>query len=219
MFDYFQLMLPGKNYHAFNQGNNRERIFYDDYDKTHFLQNLHKYMDNVWYFYTYSLAYNHFHCVVQVKSLNDILLTIKSDSRIKKFVKRIPKNDKVYLASRIVSEYSRLFFMSYANYFNFKYKDIRSGAVFRKFFRRVFLETQDQLRDCIIYVDSNITKHNPDIDYKEYKWTGYHDFFNENILQEKINDFFDFAGIFGDFNNFLYLHKLKEEKLAYNKLK
>lgn len=205
---YCQLMKPGYDYHIYNQGNNGENIFKRREDRIRFDVYLKFYMDDVVHFYTGSLQKNHFHYVIQLKSTEEILAKVDKDELLQDFVERLDSDDEEYIASRVVSELFRRFFMGFAIYFNLKYK--RSGSLFRKSFKRIWLHDEEYLRNCIVYVDRNITHHNPRISYKTYEWSYYHLFLEPGYIESLKGTFFDFERIFGNKANFIYLHERKD---------
>lgn len=214
---YNDLMFPTNDYHMFNQGINHEIIFKDSADKNRFVAYLKAYLKDIADIYTKSVMPNHFHCVIKLKSKAKILKLIEKDKKTKKFVKKFKGRPKAYIASRIVSEKLRAFFISYAQYFNGKHK--RDGNLFRKSFRRALISNPIYLRNCIVYVDRNITNHFPNIDYKDYKWSDYSCFLDKTYI-DSLAAFFDFYGLFGSIENFIKLHEkepVKDTKTGNNK--
>ena len=208
------LMKANRKYHIFNRGNNRENIFPTDADKGKFNSKMESYLPKIAHVFTCAILDNHFHYVVQIKSTNQILKLIKKDKKLQKFVQNLPppdkyKNKKSYIVSRVLSEVLRCCFIGYAMYFNKKYD--RTGAVFSKSFKRKEIRDEKYLRDCIIYVNRNITNHFPDIDFRRYKWCWYWKFLNPKYIASLKGTFFDFEGLFGDIDNFIYLHERKDK--------
>ncbi|MGI6717834.1 MAG: transposase [Bacteroidales bacterium] len=216
MGKYNDLMFPTNDYHMFNQGINHETIFKTKADKNRFVKYLKFYLKDIADIYTKSVMPNHFHCVIKLKSKYKILKLIKKDKKIKNFVKKFKGKSKAYIASRIVSEKLRGFFISYAQYFNRKHK--RDGNVFRKNFQRTLISNTIYLKNCIVYVNRNITNHFPNIDYKDYKWSDFSCFLDKTYI-DSLAAFFDFYELFESIDNFINLHekghredKDKEEK-------
>ncbi|MGI6718433.1 MAG: hypothetical protein ACOX4D_04725 [Bacteroidales bacterium] len=205
---YCQLMKPGYDYHVYNQGNNGENIFKRRDDRIRFEVYLYGYMQDVVNFYTISLQKNHFHLVIQIKSVEEILAKVDEDELLQDFVERLDSEDEEYIASRVVSELFRRFFMSFAIFFNLKYK--RTGSLFRKSFKRIWLHDLQYLRNCIVYVNRNVTHHNPRLSYKTYEWCYYSRFLDDDYIESLKGTFFDFERIFGSKKNFIYLHERKD---------
>jgi putative transposase len=208
------LMKAGRTYHIFNRGNNRESIFPSDEDKAYFDSKMLAALQKIAFIYTCSILDNHFHYVIKIKSRNQIYKLIASDEKLKKFVKNLPppekyKNKKSYIISRVLSEILRRCFIGYAMYFNKKYD--RTGSVFSKSFKRKEIRDKQYLRDCIIYVNRNITNHFPEMDFRRYKWSWYSKFLHSKYIDSLKDTFFDFEGLFGDIENFIYLHTRKDD--------
>ena len=73
MIDYYPSMNPGEFYHVFNRGTNRENIFYKSGNSDYSLRKYAKYLLPVVDTYVYCLLPNHFHLLVRVKTLEEIL--------------------------------------------------------------------------------------------------------------------------------------------------
>ncbi|MGI6718774.1 MAG: hypothetical protein ACOX4D_06490 [Bacteroidales bacterium] len=205
-----ELMFPLEDFHIYNQGNNGEMIFHDRQDRQKFINEIKHYLEPVAYVYCHALLFNHFHFVIKIKSPSKILKLIETDKDVAKFAQKFIEagKSKAYIAARIVSEKLRIFFSKYASYFNIKYD--RSGSLFRKNYKRRRITSPVYLRNCIIYVNTNVTHHNPRISYKDYEWCSYNDFLNPNYIKDLNKRFFDFYGLFGDIENFIYLHERKD---------
>lgn len=205
-----QLLFPLDNVHIFNKGNNGENIFRDSRDRQRFVDKIKNVLEPVAYICSYILMPNHFHLVLKIRSKKKILQLIEKDESIKDFVQKFidAGKSKAYIASRIISELLRRFFSDYVGYFNRKYD--REGSLLRKSFRRKIIDTLEYLKNCIVYVDRNITNHIPCISYKDYPWGSYKDFIKPGYI-EKINKrLFDFYGLFGSLENFIYEHERKD---------
>ncbi len=205
-----QLMFPLEIFHIFNQGNNGEIIFHNDSDKQRFYDLLRNYLEPVAYIYCFALLSNHFHYLIKIKSRDKILSLIDKDQRIANFAQKFidQGKTKAYIAARIVSEQLRLFFSKYASRFNLKYS--RKGSLLRKNFKRKRIESATYLRNCIVYINRNITNHFPNISYKDYKWCSYSNFLDPDYIDRLNKRYFDFYSLFGDIENFIYLHERKD---------
>lgn len=205
-----ELMFPLEDFHIYNQGNNKEMIFHDRHDRQKFINEIKQYLEPVAYVYCYSLLFNHFHLVIKIKSRDKILQLIDKDEDVAKFAQKFidAGKSKAYIAARIVSEKLRLFFSKYASYFNRKYD--RTGSLFKKGYKRRRISSPMYLRNCIVYVNTNVTHHNPRISFKDYEWCSYNDFLNPNYIKDLNKRYFDFYGLFGDIENFIYLHERKD---------
>jgi len=61
----------GRYYHIYNRGNNRENIFIDGRNYSHFLKLYTRYVEPVADTYAYCLLRNHFHFLVRIKTVEE----------------------------------------------------------------------------------------------------------------------------------------------------
>ena len=127
-------MEPGKYYHIFNRGNNRELIFRSEENYRYFLQKYRRYVHPHVETYTYCLMPDHFHFLIRVK----------------------PSRENVEPANGILSPWSKAFkdfFISYAKSFNKRYN--RTGSLFQYKFKRKEIGKDDYLIRLICYIYAN----------------------------------------------------------------
>lgn len=67
-------LQPGKYYHIYNRGNNREDLFRTAGNYQHFLHLYEKYIVPVAETYAWVLMKNHFHLLVKIKEVKEIRL-------------------------------------------------------------------------------------------------------------------------------------------------
>lgn len=138
-------LQPGKTYHIYNQGNNKEPLFRDTDNYGYFLSKIEKYFPEFFDIYAYCLLSNHFHIVLKMKDEVD--------------------NDK---ATRAISNC----FNAYAKAINKRYN--RTGSLFRDRFRRKIIENESYLKNVIAYVSSNAVHHKFKESVIEWPWSSYH---------------------------------------------
>ena len=63
------LLQPGRYYHIYNRGNNRENLFLEERNYRHFLKLYARYVAPVADTYAYCLLKNHFHLLVRIKEI------------------------------------------------------------------------------------------------------------------------------------------------------
>lgn len=105
-------IIPNEIYHIYNQGNNREKIFYEDAGYIEFLKLFRKYVLNNCEVLAYCLMPNHFHFLIQateVSAKSKLIGSIKSSE---------------------LSNGFRLLQSNYAQYINKKIG--RTGSLFRQ---------------------------------------------------------------------------------------
>ena len=135
MDKYSMPLEEGKFYHIYNQGNNKENIFYSLENYEYFLHKFDGYLSDLVEVYAYCLMPNHFHFLIRIKELREL----ESGSSISKPAKssrlgRFETTNDTIDIPKIASNQFRLFFMSYSKSIN---KQLgRTGSLFRKNFKR-----------------------------------------------------------------------------------
>jgi REP element-mobilizing transposase RayT len=130
------LLTPGKFYHIYNRGNNKETIFKEERNYAYFLALWKKHLTPVVDTYVYSLLPNHFHFLVRVKE--------------------VPEEE----ANAFSKQVSRSFanhFAAYAMAINKRYG--REGSLFQKNFRRHEIDTDEYFEKIVLYIHTNARKH------------------------------------------------------------
>ncbi|MBC6995184.1 transposase [Neolewinella lacunae] len=143
---------PNKVYHILNRGNDYQFIFQDSKDYEKFLHFLFRYIHEIGFVIAYALMPNHFHLIVQTKKEQDILPKFKAN---------------IHTIGNTFGHLQN----AYAKYYNHRYQ--RKGSLFEKGFERVEIKDRAYLRNCIVYLHLNSTKHRIAGDFKQYPWTSY----------------------------------------------
>jgi putative transposase len=153
-------LLYDTYYHIYNRGNNRENIFIQERNYTHFMNLYAKYIDPIAETYGYCLLRNHFHVLVRIKPEEEIL------SKIQTF--RVSKTLKI---ADIPSKKFSDFFNAYAKAINSAYG--RSGSLFQHPFGRVPVASERQFWNVIAYIHQNPQKHKFVDDFRDWSYSSY----------------------------------------------
>ena len=145
---------PGKLYHIYNRGINREDIFREERNYQFFLEKWIEYTSQVIDTFVYSLLKNHFHFLIRLKEEK---VMIQAGNGVE------------YLAdpSRQLSH----FFNSYAQSFNKAYK--RTGGLFENPFKRIVIDDETYLRQLVAYIHFNPQRHGFIDDFRLYRHSSY----------------------------------------------
>jgi REP element-mobilizing transposase RayT len=138
------VLEPGKYYHIFNRGNNRELIFRSEENYRYFLQKYREYVHPHVETYSYCLMPDHFHFVIRVKPFQE------KRRRLQKS-RRLLKSSSSALSP--ISKAFKDFFISYAKSFNKRYH--RTGSLFQYKFKRKEIGKEDYLIRLICYIHAN----------------------------------------------------------------
>ncbi|WP_395045217.1 transposase [Flavobacterium sp.] len=174
------ILEPDCFYHIFNRGNNKENLFIEDENYLHFLKLIKNHLTAVAEIYTYCLMKNHFHLVLKIKSKEEI--------------------EKLLSIDKIHQPFSNLF-NAYTKAINKKYN--REGSLFKVRFKRERINSEDYLRNVIVYTHLNPVKHKFKDNYIDYKYSSYNSILSEKPTLLLRNDIYD---LFGGKENFIYQH-------------
>ena len=158
-------LQPDTYYHVYNRGTNRENIFYEERNYTHFLKLYAHHIEPVAETFAYCLLRNHFHLLIKVKSEVEV-----EDPKVfrKHSGSGLPRS-----ASQKFSD----FFNAYAKAINQAYS--RTGSLFQHPFGRIPVTSDRQFWSVIAYIHQNPQKHNFVDDFREWKWSSYATFLTE----------------------------------------
>ena len=146
---------PGKFYHIYNRGNNRENLYYNNGNYEYFLRKYDHYLTDYIDTFAFCLLPNHFHLLVRVKD------EIKDLSGFENLT---------CLEKRISKQFSNLF-NSYAKSINIQQN--RVGSLFQRPFKRIEITTTDYLANLVFYIHTNPQKHRIIDDFRMYPWSSY----------------------------------------------
>ncbi len=127
----YEKLTSGNYYHIFNRGNNKCDIFIEEENYAYFLSLLVKYVLPVADILSYCLLKNHFHLLVRIRDIDD---------------------------DKIISKGFSNFFNAYAKAINKRYN--RFGSLFQDRFKRVKIDSEEYLREVVVYINLNPVYHN-----------------------------------------------------------
>lgn len=166
----------GCYYHVYNRGINRERLFLSREHFDLFLARYYELMNYLVETYCYCLISNHFHFVFRIKDSNG-------------FDKLVSKN-----LNKLFSQHALLI----------NKESNRYGSLFCKSFKRIKITNEHYLKNLIVYVHENPTKHGLTKNYKSYPYSSY----QEIILNtSKLIDPESIFYLFGGYPGFIEHHE------------
>jgi len=227
-----EYLQPGKYYHIYNRGNNKEILFRETGNYEYFLRLYDKYISPIAQTYAWCLMPNHFHLLIQVKE-NMVYRYSKADNSVDaiRFEECKWETIPADLANPSASEepdgvdeqgkltgikkspkipvphlhFSHLF-NAYAKYINERYN--RTGSLFQRQFKRIEVTTEKHFRHLVIYIHTNPVHHGFTDDFKNYPWTSYGTILSAKPTKLERNAV---LGWFDDKANFMEVHKRKVE--------
>ena len=145
-------LQPGKYYHIYNRGNNRENIFLEERNYPYFLRLYARHIEPVADTFVYCLLRNHFHFLVRIKDLTGL-------------------RDLSGLTRKPSQALSNLF-NAYARAFNKAYN--RTGALFQRPFGRIEVASDAHFVQLVTYIHQNPQKHGFVADFCDWPYSSYH---------------------------------------------
>lgn len=146
---------PGRYYHIYNRGNNRENIFFEERNYHYFMRLYVKYIEPVADTFAYCLMRNHFHLLARIKETSEVSETSE------------------VLNSRQVVQHFSNFFNSYAKAINKAYQ--RTGSLFENRFGRIEVNSNRYFLALIHYIHRNPQRHGFVEDFRTYPYSSYQD--------------------------------------------
>lgn len=186
-------LKPDCFYHIYNRGINGCQIFTKEENYIFFLNQFAKYLSEFLDVYSYCLMPNHFHFLVKVKSE----IEIESFVKVQNFDKA-PKEG-LHSYNAIVSKQIGKFISSYSQAFN-KVNN-RHGALLESPFKRIRIDSDEYLKNLILYIHLNPLDINQN--FETYRYSSYQAIVSElktNIIRQAV------IQVFGDLENFIYCH-------------
>ena len=183
----------GRFYHIFNRGNNKEDIFIEEKNYFFFLQKIKQHLLPTCNIYAYCLMPNHFHLVLQIKELKELPEVYKTGKK------------------KLHQPFSNLF-NAYTKSINIAYD--RTGSLFQEHLHRNLIESEEYLKDAIIYTLLNPVNHGFTSNYQTYPYSSILSVLSHQPTDIKRNEIKD---LFGAIENLIYCLDrrkfLNEEKL------
>ena len=162
------LLQPGQRYHIFNRGINGENLFNEKKNYAYFLQKYMQYDEAVAKTYAYCLLKNHFHLLVEIRSIEEIQANFLAPGQTLEYQSKFKDE---YSAGLFAGRQFGHLFNSYSQSINKAYK--RTGGLFEEPFRRIPVYTDSYFSTMIWYIHYNPQKHRFVADFKEYPHSSY----------------------------------------------
>ena len=161
-----------------------------------FLKRMYFYLLPVIDLYSFCLLPNHFHLLIKVKNLDNIII------------------DRTKSDHEIVSLQFRKLFQSYALAYN--NQESRIGSLFQTPFKRCLVDSEPYLLYLIYYIHINPQKHKFTKDFKSWNWSSFHEIITDvttHVQKEEILNWFGGMKEFLQFHNEVQDFKLDEKFL------
>ena len=179
-----EILEPDAYYHIYNRGINSGKIFNATENYLFFLSKFATYLNPVCDVFAYCLMPNHFHFLIRVKSQEEIRAFVKVQNfdkgsinvpKVQNFDKGDNKEDKkgLHAFDSVVSKQMGKFISSYSQAYN-KVTN-RHSALLESPFKRKRIDSEEYLKNLIIYIHLNPTDLKQD--FETYTFSSYKSFF------------------------------------------
>jgi len=183
----YDILEPDCFYHIYNRGNNKEDLFLEPENYSHFLNLIKIHIIEIADIYAYCLLKNHFHLVLKIKSKTEL-------------------PEKYHSGNNLSQPFSNLF-NAYTKAINKWYG--REGSLFKVRFKRERISDLNYLRNAIIYIHLNPVKHSFTKDYSAYLYSSFQSLISTKDTLLKRMEIFE---LFGDNKNFIFVHQEELKK-------
>jgi len=188
------VLLEDRFYHIYNHASGIENLFMANGNYYFFLRQYQKYINPIADTFAYCLMPNHFHLLVKMRSSKELIHLYRKPI----IPGSMPELDFAHKFGN--------FFNSYTKAFNLQNK--RHGSLFVESFKRININSDDYFRRLVIYIHLNPVKHGFVNEPAEWKFSSYNTILSNqttNLKREYVIE------LFGDRENFIFVHKLNLE--------
>lgn len=192
-------------YHIYNHAVGGRNLFQKPDNFEYFLSLYNKYIEPIAETYSWCLMPNHFHLLVRIKEVATTTSTSTSTTTTNPDRVLNPVGDKKNNEQPNVGTPSQQFsklFNSYAQAYNKYFKT--HGALFERPFKRKLIDSDEYLKQVILYIHNNPIHHGFCKEVTDYPWSSYQNWISEKpsiLYAEAIPEWF------GDVSNFKALHQ------------
>jgi len=202
---------PGRFYHLFNRGNNRERIFFSEENRRYFLLKFDQYLSGTLEVFAYCLLSNHFHFLVRVKEGEEGLGDLPGFENLEGLkaegLKAEGQTAPSYPRPRCpISQALSNFLNAYAKAIN--KQENRSGSLFQKTCKRVLVDDEAYLVAVIYYIHNNPVHHHLTGRLQDYRWSSYNRILKNDAPKLRKKEVLD---IFGGAEEYIAYHEQRRE--------
>jgi putative transposase len=188
----FEQLVYGQYYHIYNHAVGERDLFRDANNYEYFLELYDKYISPIAETYAWVMMKNHFHVLVRIRNVEEYL--------------NLTGFENLSGLKPLHQHFSNLF-NAYTKAYN-KYHETR-GALFERPFKRKLIDTDEYLRQVVLYIHNNPVHHGFCEHPIEYPWSSYLTCTSikpTKLKRESVIEWFD------DRPNFIAVHEQKIER-------
>jgi REP element-mobilizing transposase RayT len=180
-----QKLEKGHYYHIFNRGINSCFVFQNKKNKAYFLSKMQDYLADIAEIAAFCLMDTHFHILIRVKE---------------EYTENFSQEKGLHSSESVVSKQIGKLISSYTFVFNKMFN--RHGSLFESPFKRKKIESEEYLRNLILYIHLNPENTLKEVDFKTYEFSSYRVYIlGEDAQKQELLEL-----LFFDKDNFEYVH-------------
>jgi putative transposase len=162
-------------YHIYNHAVDKNNLFRSEENYHYFLKRYLHFLEPIAKTYCYCLMPNHFHIVVHIKKLNELVEYFDTCNKLPSEFKLygIRKQSNIEHIEYLTSKRFGDFFSGYAQAYNKMYD--RRGNLFMYQFNRKKITDRDYFKNLICYIHRNPVHHNFCDDFQAWAFSSYQD--------------------------------------------
>ncbi|WP_202915944.1 hypothetical protein [Pontibacter pamirensis] len=178
------ILEPGKFYHVYTQGNNKETVFKEKENYYYFLQLYRKYISPYADTFAYCLLPNHFHLLIRVRE-EELIMNPDTlgEPRI----------------INLVRQFQHLL-NAYAKAINIRYN--RTGSLFQERFKRKEITSEAYFTRLVFYIHHNPQHHGLIEDFSDWPYSSYHSILSKGTTVLQRENVLDWFGGRASYKNF-----------------
>ncbi|MGL4362266.1 MAG: transposase [Cellulosilyticaceae bacterium] len=188
--------VAGESFHVYTRGVNSAKVFFNDENKRYFLAKFSIAIAPYMKVYAYALMGNHFHFLLEPRTLEEIGAKAKIYGKFG-FFEKINGDVNLFLEERW-----KRFLSGYV--LAIHREQNRTGPLFEQSFERIHIDSEEYWYNALYYTHHNPIHHHFCKEYNEYVWTSYNNYLSDtSTIVER--DFI--LNLFGTKDNFIASHQ------------
>jgi putative transposase len=197
------LLESDRYYHIYNHANGSDDIFTCEENYMFFLKKYEEHIGPIANTYAYCLMPNHFHLLVKIKDEKEIgTVVINTTHNLTGF--------------QNLSGYEKFISKQFSNLFNSYTKALnkqtqRMGNLFQRPFKRKIIDTEQYLKQLIIYIHTNPVHHGFTANAASWKYSSYNIIIGDEKTNLKRNEV---ISLFDDRKNFKAVHRIMIDMIS-----
>ncbi len=194
--DFYEPLLPNHYYHIYNHAVGNENLFRKKDNYTYFLQKYTQYIHPIAQTFAYCLMPNHFHFLIKIRSLEEII----------EYYKALKGKKEHEIADMNVADFNIQQFSNFFNAYAKAYNTVfdRKGSLFVDKVKRKLVYDEQYLTTLIVYIHKNPVHHGLCNEISRWGFSSYHSILSQSSTKIERNTVLT---LFGGDESFVEAHQ------------